>query len=74
MREKKFADHDRTQEKSHIYLCTTMYREVDYEMEQLLKSIAKLDAAQGRDKAQFESHIWFDDGTRGIPEQISISL
>ena len=42
-----------------------MYREADYEMEQLLKSLGKIDQAREKCKRNFESHIWFDDGARG---------
>ena len=43
-----------------------MYREADYEMEQLLRSLAKIDNARKRCGRHFESHIWFDDGVRGL--------
>ena len=54
-----------------IYICTTMYHEADFEMEQLLKSIAGIDAARSESQRSFESHIWLDDGARG---QVCISL
>eukprot|EP00795_Rhopilema_esculentum_P010509 gene10509-19228_t len=50
---------------STIYICTTMYHEADFEMEQLLHSIAGVDAARKESKRQFESHIFLDDGVRG---------
>eukprot|EP00794_Sanderia_malayensis_P016107 gene16107-17728_t len=50
---------------SCIYICTTMYHEADFEMEQLLHSIAGVDAARKESRRQFESHIFFDDGARG---------
>ena len=42
-----------------------MYHEADFEMEQLLQSIAGIDAARRRSERQFESHIFLDDGVRG---------
>ena len=42
-----------------------MYHEADYEMEQLLQSLAKIDQARKECGRQFESHVFFDDGARG---------
>ena len=42
-----------------------MYREDDKEMEQLLKSVSKVDKNRQKSGRRFESHIWFDDGCRG---------
>ena len=50
---------------SAIYICTTMYHEADYEMEQLLQSLSKVDMARKESGRQFEAHIFFDDGARG---------
>ena len=50
---------------SHIYICTTMYHEADYEMEQLLRSLSLIDQARRQSGRQFEAHIFFDDGARG---------
>ena len=56
--------------KSRIYICTTMYHEADFEMKQLLRSIAGIDnAAKRSSERQFESHIFLDDGARG---QVSV--
>ena len=52
-------------EKMCIYMCTTMYREADHEMEQLLQSISGIDAAKKQSQMMFESHIFIDDGARG---------
>lgn len=41
-----------------------MYHEADYEMEQLLYSLAGVDRARRHEGRMFESHIWFDDGVR----------
>lgn len=50
---------------SQIFICTTMYHEADYEMEQLLQSLSRIDQASSYCKRQFEAHIFFDDGVRG---------
>ena len=42
-----------------------MFREKNYEMEQLLKSLAKIDKARKECERNFESHIWLDDGVKG---------
>ena len=42
-----------------------MYHEADYEMEQLLSSIAKIDEPREDSRIQFEAHIFLDDGVRG---------
>ena len=42
-----------------------MYHEADYEMEQLLESLSKVDMARRECGRQFEAHIFFDDGARG---------
>lgn len=42
-----------------------MYHEADFEMEQLLQSIAGVDAARRESQRQFESHVFLDDGARG---------
>ena len=49
---------------SSIYMCTTMYHEAAYEMEQLLNSIAGLDSARKEAGRKMEAHIFFDDGVR----------
>ena len=42
-----------------------MYREEDYEMEQLLRSIHDVDNNAAKTKRHYESHILFDGGVRG---------
>ena len=59
-----FINYREVVKNSHIFICTTMYREADYEMEQLLISLAKIDECQGKCGRHFESHIWLDDGAR----------
>ncbi|XP_050418787.1 chitin synthase chs-1 isoform X1 [Patella vulgata] len=53
--------------RSRVFLCTTMYREADYEMEQLLKSLAKVSKSTKLKLARvyLESHIFLDNGTDG---------
>ncbi|XP_076451581.1 uncharacterized protein LOC143287463 isoform X2 [Babylonia areolata] len=45
-----------------VYICTTMYREDEDEMRQLLESIRKINEAQAWGDRCFESHIIFDKG------------
>lgn len=59
-----FVNYRSLVKKSTIYICTTMYHEADYEMEQLLYSIAGVDRARKNNGRRFEAHIWFDDGVR----------
>ena len=46
---------------SRVYICTTMYHEADYEMEQFLFSLSDIDRARSPER-MFECHVWFDDG------------
>ncbi|CAL1530473.1 unnamed protein product, partial [Lymnaea stagnalis] len=48
--------------KTRVYICTTMYREDEGEMKQLLESLAKVNVAQQEGETFFESHILFDGG------------
>eukprot|EP00111_Clytia_hemisphaerica_P002554 TCONS_00007279-protein len=59
-----FVNYKSLVKKSHVYICTTMYHEADYEMEQFLFSIADIDRARKSEGRMFECHIWFDDGVR----------
>jgi len=59
-----FVNYRTLVKQSHVYICTTMYHEADYEMEQLLFSIAGVDRARRSQERMFECHIWFDDGVR----------
>lgn len=60
-----FVNYHEIVKNSVIYICTTMYHEADYEMEQLLQSLAKVDMARKQSGRQFEAHVFFDDGARG---------
>ncbi|GFS00558.1 chitin synthase [Elysia marginata] len=51
--------------KTRIYICTTMYREADYEMERLLVSLDQLTSDPLLQDVYFESNIFMDNGCRG---------
>ena len=56
-----------SQRKSAVFICSTMYREEEHEMRQMLASINRVAMAisshtQGR-SANYESHIFFDNAT-----------
>ncbi|XP_052786371.1 uncharacterized protein LOC128221808 [Mya arenaria] len=50
--------------RSKIIICTTMYREADYEMKQLLESIQGLNLAQAKGNRHFEAHVFFDGAVK----------
>ncbi|XP_059154827.1 uncharacterized protein LOC131940217 [Physella acuta] len=61
--------------KPRVYICTTMYREDESEMKQLLESLAKVNLAQQDGETLFESHIVFDGGvTNGKFSEFSLIL
>eukprot|EP00058_Branchiostoma_floridae_P016384 XP_002601872.1 hypothetical protein BRAFLDRAFT_75911 [Branchiostoma floridae] len=49
-----------------VYVCTTMYRESEQEMSQLLHSIYRLSRVYSTSKWRYESHIFLDGGVRGL--------
>ena len=51
--------------KTRIYICTTMYREADYEMERLLLSLSQLSSDLLLQDVYFESNVFMDNGCRG---------
>ncbi|KAK7496323.1 hypothetical protein BaRGS_00012488, partial [Batillaria attramentaria] len=53
---------------SRVFICTTMYREADYEMEQLLRSLSKVSKSKKLKNANvyLESHIFLDNGADGF--------
>ncbi|XP_067654033.1 chitin synthase chs-2-like [Haliotis asinina] len=58
-------EHPRTtHRRSRVYICTTMFRETQDEMRQLLQSINQINLARGNNDRFFESHIMFDSGIR----------
>lgn len=52
--------------KNRIYICTTMYREADYEMERLLLSLMKISSDPLLKDIHFESNIFMDNGCTGV--------
>lgn len=50
--------------RSKVFICTTMYREADYEMKQLLESIQGINLAQSSGGRHFESHVFFDGAVK----------
>ena len=63
--ERKVRNPVREALESHVFICTTMYRETLEEQEALLRSIQQVDEAEGRRRTRhFESHIFFDGGAR----------
>ncbi|XP_041365297.1 uncharacterized protein LOC121380520 [Gigantopelta aegis] len=54
--------------RSRVFMCTTMYRESDYEMEQLLRSLAKISKSKRLKTHNIytESHIFLDNGADGL--------
>ncbi|XP_067653543.1 chitin synthase chs-2-like isoform X2 [Haliotis asinina] len=53
-----------TDTRSRVYICTTMYRENEVEMRQLLQSVNKINLARTDNEKFFESHVIFDGGIR----------
>lgn len=51
--------------KSRIYICTTMYREADYEMERLLMSLIQISSHPVLEDIHFESNVFMDNGCTG---------
>ncbi|XP_052265046.1 uncharacterized protein LOC127867732 isoform X2 [Dreissena polymorpha] len=52
--------------RTKVIICTTMYREADYEMRQLLQSINGIHRAQTDGVRKFESHIFFDGAVKDV--------
>ncbi|KAK0055220.1 chitin synthase chs-2-like isoform X2 [Biomphalaria pfeifferi] len=50
---------------NRIYICTTMYREADYEMGRLLESLMKISSDPLLKGIHFESNIFMDNGCSG---------
>ncbi|XP_076437985.1 uncharacterized protein LOC143277129 [Babylonia areolata] len=53
---------------SRVFICTTMYREADYEMEQLLRSLSTVSRSRKLRKANvyLESHLFLDNGADNL--------
>eukprot|EP00106_Octopus_bimaculoides_P022290 XP_014789732.1 PREDICTED: uncharacterized protein LOC106883289 [Octopus bimaculoides] len=50
---------------SKIFVCTTMYREAEFEMERLLKSLEGLSLSKKLSHVYIESHVILDNGCKG---------
>lgn len=59
-----FEDPVEKAKRSKVIICTTMYREADYEMRQLLESIQGINLAQSSGGRHFESHVFFDGAVK----------
>ena len=70
--DEQYVNYHEIVKESRIYICTTMYHEADYEMEQLLQSLAKIDQARKECGREFEAHVFFDDGARGRNNNIKL--
>ena len=51
---------------SRIFICTTMYREADFEMGRLLRSIRKVSESKRLKNTYLEAHIFLDNGTSNM--------
>ena len=58
-------NHRELVDNSCVYICTTMYHEIEQEMEQLLQSLHDIDCAREKSRRQIESHIFFDGAIKG---------
>lgn len=59
------VNHEKLSRNASLFMCTTMYHEADFEMEQLLHSIANLDRNRHIVGRHLESHIFFDGCLQG---------
>ncbi|CAI9728092.1 Hypothetical predicted protein [Octopus vulgaris] len=50
---------------SKVFICTTMYREAEFEMKRLLKSIEGLSLSKKLSHVYIESHVILDNGCNG---------
>ena len=51
---------------TRVFICTTMYREADFEMSRLLKSLKKVAASKRLASVYKEAHIFLDNGTQDL--------
>ena len=63
--DKGHVNHEKLSRDAALFMCTTMYHEADYEMEQLLHSIGNLDRNRHLVGRHLESHIFFDGCLQG---------
>ena len=64
MTDEYFVNQHKLAKDSCIFICTTMYHEADYEMEQLLHSIRRVAIARQVSGRRIESHVWFDGAVK----------
>ncbi|XP_052268476.1 chitin synthase chs-2-like [Dreissena polymorpha] len=60
--------------RTKVIICTTMYREADDEMRQLLQSIRGINRAQTDGTRHFESHIFFDGAVKDVNPTDSVLM
>lgn len=51
---------------NRVFICTTMYREADFEMGRLLKSLHKVATSEKLKKIYMEAHIFLDNGAKDL--------
>ena len=51
---------------SKVFICTTMYREADFEMRRLLKSLSKISKSKRLRSVYMEAHIFLDNGVKDL--------
>ena len=54
-----------------IFICTTMYREHDFEMKRLLESIGRISKSQLLVDAEIEAHLFMDNGAKDRDVQVN---
>eukprot|EP00058_Branchiostoma_floridae_P005336 XP_002590824.1 hypothetical protein BRAFLDRAFT_90042 [Branchiostoma floridae] len=72
----EFQKKHQTSKNTHVFICTTMFRESEEEMSQLIKSIRDMATSPSEeDRRKYESHILFDDGCKqGDLQHFAIQL
>ncbi|CAH1271274.1 CASKIN2 [Branchiostoma lanceolatum] len=72
----EFQKKHQTSKNTHVFICTTMFRESEEEMSQLIKSIRDMATSPSKeDRRKYESHILFDDGCKqGDLQRFAIQL
>ncbi len=51
---------------SKVFICTTMYREADFEMRRLLKSLSKISKSKRLLGVYMEAHVFLDNGAKDL--------
>ena len=51
---------------SKVFICTTMYREADFEMKRLLTSLSKISKSKRLMSIYMEAHIFLDNGVKDV--------